>query len=101
MTTRTDTALPADARAYLAELAADIAEHGPTGDMAADIAAAHARRMAFAEEMRAGTTDRARMARKVMAAVVWGRAVAAGAHERALDHCEGIAGETFRRSLYS
>lgn len=91
MTTRTDTALPAEARAYLAELAADIAEHGPTGDMAADIAAAHARRMAFAEEMRAGTTERARMARVVLSAKIYGAAISLHAARRAINRCEYIA----------
>lgn len=72
--------LDARTNAYLDELAADIAECGnPSGDIAEEMKAAHARRQAFAFEMSQGTTDRAKKARAVICAKVYGTCVAHGA----------------------
>lgn len=91
MAKRTGSKLTAEARAYLSELAADIAEHGLTGDMAADIKAAHERRQAFAVEMAEGRTERSQMARKVIAAHIHGRIRADHGHRQALAECAFIA----------
>lgn len=64
--------LSQEAKAYLTELAADIAEHGGLGDdPQAAIHAAHARRQAFAMEMAKGQTERARMVREAFATAIW------------------------------
>lgn len=63
------------ARAYFAELAADIEQHGTTGDLVADLKAAHERRQAFAMEMVRGRTERAKQARALLCADIFGRLV--------------------------
>jgi hypothetical protein len=69
--------LEAPVRAYLSELAAEIVANGnPRGDLAQELAAAHARRQSFAEEMANGKTDRAQKVRAVLAAHLYGRAIA-------------------------
>lgn len=73
------------ARAYLSELAAEIVANGnPRGDLIEEARAAHARRQAFAQEMRDGATARARIARRVFAAQVWGRSQAVKAINSAM-----------------
>ena len=62
--------------AYLNELAVDIAQHGPSGDMDADLRAAHERRQAFALEMANGSTPRAQKVREVLAASIYGQIIA-------------------------
>lgn len=94
-------ALSESERAYLEELAADIASHGGPGeDMVEAVKVAHARRQAFAMEMAEGKTDRAQMARKVLLAKVYGECAARGAIETALEHCGHIHEGTWRRQVF-
>lgn len=63
-----------DAKALLAELAAEIVAHGnPGSDLIEEAKLAYERRVKFAEEMRAGMTARSRRAAKALALVVWTR----------------------------
>lgn len=77
--------LPAEAVAYLKELAADIAatggvEKGQSIEQA--MTEAHARRQAFAQEMAEGRTDRAIKARRVLSAQIYGDALVNSTIER-------------------
>lgn len=78
--------------AYLDELAADLAAHGQSGDMLKDMQQAHERRQAFALEMAEGKTERARMAREALQAVIYSRLVARRATQRCMAACEAISG---------
>lgn len=72
-------------RRYLSELAAEIVAAGdPNGDLIAEMQAAHARRQAVAREMAKGTSDRARIIRRVIATQVWGNVRAHAAMESTL-----------------
>lgn len=66
-------ALPEEVTSYLDELAADIAQNGGLEGVSIEeaVAAAHARRQAFASEMHTGSTLRSKMARKVLNTSVW------------------------------
>jgi hypothetical protein len=92
---------------YLDELVADIMHHYPDitiDDLPRDkltalLTEAHKRRQAFAAEMAAGQTERARMARAAIGAAVYGglkikeaKRKAYDAAASALDQCEQIAG---------
>ncbi|CAN7650103.1 hypothetical protein LJR129_005075 [Acidovorax sp. LjRoot129] len=70
--------------AYLNELAADIAANGGLDgrNFEAALAAAHARRQAFALELATRATKRAQMARKALQATVWHGAQVLAANER-------------------
>lgn len=76
--------------AYLDELAADIAAHGPTADLLRDMQEAHERRQAFALEMAEGKTGRAKMAREALTAAVYCRMVTRHVVQRCMTACEGI-----------
>lgn len=82
--------LEPEVAAYLDELAADIAAHGPSGDLMRDLQDAHQRRQAFALEMAAGQTDRAKMAREALCAAVYSKLVSQNAVRRCMAACEGI-----------
>lgn len=81
---------------YLDELAADIAAHGPSGNMLKDMQQAHERRQAFALEMAEGKTERARMAREALQAVIYSRLVSRHAVRRCMTACEAISGREDR-----
>lgn len=82
--------------AYLDELAADIAAHGPSGDMSKDMQQAHERRQAFALEMAECRTARARMARAALQAVIYSRLVSQHAAQRCINACAVISGPSGR-----
>lgn len=90
-------ALPPDALAYLDELAADIAAHGGfNGRSVIEVVAeAHARRMDFIDEIRAGRTARAQMAGRVLLSRVYADLVARSCAAKALAACESIAANEF------
>ena len=80
---------------YLLQLEADIKENGglKEGQSVEDaLREAHQRRRAFAEEMREGKTERARMARKAMAAQIYHAIREAETTRRVLAQCAEIAG---------
>ena len=77
--------LPANIRAYLGEIAADIVAFGGIGEgetVEQAFIAAHRRRQAFAQEMAEGRTDRAKCARRILSAQVYGDALVSDAIER-------------------
>lgn len=76
--------MTATEESYLNELAAEIAANGGVGDMTLvdAIKAAHTRRQAFAQEMVAGQSKRALMARKALQASVWHRGQEIATKER-------------------
>ncbi|KIJ00453.1 hypothetical protein ST27_10150 [Xanthomonas phaseoli pv. phaseoli] len=79
-------ALETAAKAYLSELAADIAAQGdPNGDLSAEMQAAHKRRQAFASEMAQGRTDRAVRARRLLGVQIYGDALVRSEIERMAD----------------
>lgn len=82
--------------AYLDELAADIAAHGPSDDLLRDMQAAHERRQAFAREMAEGKTERAKMAREALQAVVYTRLVSQQAVRRCMTACRAVSGRSDR-----
>ncbi|QDS15753.1 hypothetical protein [Xanthomonas arboricola] len=76
-------ALDTATKAYLNELAADIAAQGdPNGDLFAEMEAAHRRRQAFASEMAQGRTDRAVRARRILGVQIYGDALVSSEIER-------------------
>jgi len=77
--------LSSSVSAYLTELAHEILSGGdPDGDFATELAAAHTRRQAMAKEMAHGRSERAQMARRVLAAQVYGNIRAAANVESAM-----------------
>lgn len=77
---------------YLAELAADIREHGnPDGDLLAEMQAAHERRQTFAQEMATGHSTRAKQARIALATKVWLNVTTQHAVERLDYNCGEVA----------
>ena len=104
MTDRTNAAhkteLDPAAVAYLNELAAEIAAAGavPT-DVFDAMQVAHERRRAFAIEMMEGKTDRAKQARRILCAYVYGRLVMRGAIDTALTALEHQVREAWRQRL--
>lgn len=72
-------------RNYLGEMTAEIVASGnPNGDLIAEMQAAHARRQSVAKEMALGKTERARIARRIIAAQVWGNVRAGAAVDSAI-----------------
>jgi hypothetical protein len=69
---------------YLDELAADIAANGGLAGVPLEqaLAAAHARRQAFVQEIIECTTKRSQMARKVLQTTVWHAAQTIAAKQR-------------------
>ena len=80
---------PAMAR-YLDELAAQIVAEGGFNGRTPEQAMreAHEKRQAFAAEMASQTTERAKMAARVMCAQVYGQCVARGAMDKVLGQIE-------------
>lgn len=98
--------LTAKEKAYFSELAAQIATTFGKGaieafqaDPVAVLQAAHDKRVEFGQEIMNGHSDRAKMARKVLAAQVYCEAVAISAQRNALERCEHIADHTFRKTI--
>lgn len=88
--------------AYLKELGAEIAANGdPSGDLLAEMKAAHARRQRFAEEMIAGKSDRSRKIRQILGAKVYGTIVARHAIRTTLDRMQMQSDEAERLTLFS
>lgn len=98
--------LTAQEKAYLAELAAQIvttlgkgAVEALQSDPMAALQAAHDKRQEFAQEIVNGRSDRAKMAKEVLAARVYVEAVTISAQRKAIEHCEHIADHTYRKAI--
>lgn len=86
------TELSAEAGAYFDELAAEIVLNGnPGGDLITEARPAHERRQAFALEMHAGETDRAKMAREAIGTYIFLRIQKEQAIDRLMRKCEQVA----------
>lgn len=89
-------------RAYMAELAAEIAASGnPDGDLIEEMKSAHARRQSFAAEMAEGRTDRAKKVRKVICARVYGAVVAREAIRSTFARMEEEARANFMMEVHA
>lgn len=93
-------------KAYLSELAADLVSTLGDGALAAlqtdplgTLQGAHDRRQSFAQEMLEQRSDRSKMARIALCAVVYAEAVRRATFESAIERCGHIADHTFRRSI--
>ena len=90
--------LTPDVKAYLDELAADIAANGGLDGVSVTdaVKAAHQRRQAFAMEMAQGDTKRAQMARKALQTSVWMDCKVRAAKERLMVQAKDSTRGLFR-----
>ena len=91
-------------KAYLCELAADLVANLGDGAIATlqtdplgTIQSAHDRRQAYARDILEQRSDRSKMARIALCAVVYVEAVRRA--ETAIEHCGHIADHTFRKTI--
>jgi hypothetical protein len=93
-------------QAYFAEIAAQlVSTHGErapdvlAADPVAAVQAAHEARQAFVVEFLHQRTERVRLAKELLLAEVYGRAVLTETRRRALERCENIADYNYRRAF--